>query len=171
MSRASWWLLLVLFPVGAAVGAAGDVPALAVLKNAEYQVSLGSHTVRLTDGVFQAGSSPGDFLHVALHRAALGDLNGDGIEDAAVILVQTTMGSGTFYDLAILTMEKGGFQQRGAVLLGDRIRVRSLRVTSGAVEVAMIAHGAADPACCPTRRITKRYRLQDGVIVEQSRTK
>jgi hypothetical protein len=161
--------LVVFLPTAVAFGAHRDAPALVLLKNAEYRVSLGERKVQLTSGNFETGNSPSDYLRVTLHLAAFGDVNDDGIDDAAVILVQTTMGSGAFHDLAILTMEQGRFRQRGAVLLGDRVRIRSLHVRAGNVEVAMITHTDTDPACCPTRRVVRRYRLQDGVITEQQR--
>ena len=64
-----------------------------------------------------------------------GDLNDDGVADAAVLLVQTTGGSGTFYYLAAALNREGEFVGTEAVLIGDRIVPQRLTVRHGVVIV------------------------------------
>ena len=51
-------------------------------------------------------------------------------------------------------------------MVGDRIQVKSLAVEDQQAVAELIAHGASDPACCPTWNVRKRYELQEGTLVE-----
>jgi hypothetical protein len=64
-----------------------------------------------------------------------GDLDGDGVADAAVLLVQTTGGSGTFYYVAAAFNRGGMFYGTQAVFIGDRILPRQLTIRYGVVIV------------------------------------
>jgi hypothetical protein len=160
LTKASVAVLLALLPLSGALAGQAESRALSLLKNRQYRLALGGQEVRLRNGVFQTGGSPDDYRKVVFHTAAFGDLNRDGRADAAVILVHTSMGSGAFYELAILTMEHGRFVQRRSVLLGDRVVIKSLRVRAGAAQVVMLSHKQSDPSCCPTQPTTRRYPLR-----------
>ena len=60
-----------------------------------------------------------------------GDLDGDGVTDAAVLLVETTGGSGTFYHVAAALNQNGNFVGTRTVFLGDRIAPRQLVIRHG----------------------------------------
>jgi hypothetical protein len=60
-----------------------------------------------------------------------GDLDGDGVMDAAVLLVETTGGSGTFYHVAAALNQNGNFLGTQTVFLGDRIAPRQLVIRHG----------------------------------------
>jgi hypothetical protein len=60
-----------------------------------------------------------------------GDLDGDGVTDAAVLLVETTGGSGTFYHVAAALNQNGNFLGTQTVFLGDRIAPRQLVIRHG----------------------------------------
>jgi len=60
-----------------------------------------------------------------------GDLDVDGVPDAAVLLVETTGGSGTFYHVAAALNQNGNFVGTRAVFLGDRIAPRQLVIRHG----------------------------------------
>jgi len=60
-----------------------------------------------------------------------GDLDGDGVADAAVLLVETTGGSGTFYHVAAAINQNGNFVGTRSVFLGDRIAPRQLVIRHG----------------------------------------
>lgn len=61
-----------------------------------------------------------------------GDLNGDGLEDAAVLLVNDSSGSGTFYyaTLAIKNNDNS-YKATNALLLGDRIAPQTVEIHDG----------------------------------------
>ena len=60
-----------------------------------------------------------------------GDLDADGVPDAAVLLVETTGGSGTFYHVAAALNQNGNFVGTRSVFLGDRIEPRQLVIRHG----------------------------------------
>ena len=64
-----------------------------------------------------------------------GDLDADGVPDAAVLLVETTGGSGTFYHIAAALNQNGNFVGTRAVFLGDRIAPRQLVIRHGVLIV------------------------------------
>jgi hypothetical protein len=64
---------------------------------------------------------------------ASGDLDDDGVSDAAVLLVQTTGGSGTFYYVAVALNRGGTFRGTEAVFIGDRIAPLQLVILHGVV--------------------------------------
>jgi hypothetical protein len=62
-----------------------------------------------------------------------GDLDLDGVADAAVLLVQTTGGSGTFYYVAVALNRGGTFSGTEAVFIGDRIAPLQIAIRHGVV--------------------------------------
>ena len=137
---------------------------LEALKNAEYDSEFPKdHKAKLTDGKYQEEYQPGAAtkLIIGLHPAyAIGDLNGDGVDDAAVILVANPGGSGTFYHLAAVVNENGTPEHVASQSLGDRIQVKSISIRSGEIVLDMVVHGPSDPLCCPTVEVTRTYKLQ-----------
>ncbi len=100
---------------------------------------------------------------------ALGDLDGDGSDDAAVVLVTDPGGSGTFFDLAVLSEQGGAPVNVASQALGDRVDLRSLTIESRRIIVDMVTHGPDDPMCCPSLRQIVTYELQGDVLAEVAR--
>ena len=122
------------------------------LKNGKYEQSTGAGATQKV-------------VVVMIEPVAMGDLNGDKVSDAAVILATNTGGSGTFYDLHAVLNEGGKPVDVSYVLLGDRVQIKSLTIRDGVIEVSMITHGPKDPLCCPTLPVTQSYKLQNGKLV------
>jgi hypothetical protein len=97
---------------------------------------------------------------------AFGDLNGDGIDDAAVILATNTGGSGTFIYLNAVLNDKGAAKFASSISLGDRVSPRTITISEGVLTVDEIRHGPSDPLCCPTQQATLKFKLVDGKLVE-----
>ena len=85
---------------------------------------------------------------VTLEKTAYGDLNGDGVDDAAVVLAWQNGCSGTFRDLVAVQNPSGLPQQIASFLLGDRIQVSEMSIDAGAVALQLITHTCLDPMCC-----------------------
>jgi len=139
------------------------------LKNAEYQSEFSANgTVKLTNGIYREKIAPNSATELIItlsDKVAYGDLNGDGKEDAAAILITDPGGSGTFHHLAIVLNQKESSNHVASQLLGDRVKVKSLSVRSGEIAVEMITHGPNDPMCCPALEVTQNYLLQDDKLV------
>jgi heat shock protein HslJ len=141
------------------------------LKNAEYHSEWPADGVaQLTDGEYRKPTVEGSAteLVIRLVNVIFGDLDGDGVEDAAVILVADPGGSGTFYDLAAVINRDGNPEHVATTFLGDRADIQAFSVESGQVVVDMITHGPDDPMCCPTQRVEQTYELQGDELMQTS---
>ena len=148
----------------AACVAVTPVLTLEALKNAEYASEFSSKgKARLSDGRFEEAIAPGSATKLIITFTdwhAFGDLNGDGLSDAAVILVPNPGGSGTFYTLEAVVNDDGLPKPIASTLLGDRIKINAVTLQAGKVTVDMVTHGKNDPMCCPTQPVTQTYRLE-----------
>jgi hypothetical protein len=165
-------LALALAPVGCKK-AASTPPALTVeaLRNAEYRSEWPKGGVaKLTDGEYQEEIVPGSASKITIlmmpDKVAFGDLNGDGVDDAAVILASSGGGSGTFITLEAVINDAGTPKDVASASLGDRVQINSVVIAGGKITVDMITHGPDDPLCCPSVKTTRTFELQSDTLVE-----
>jgi len=127
------------------------------LKNATYQIpDLGQ--VTLTNGTYQASS--GQSLSVTLSDvSALGDLSGEGSQDAAAILVVNRGESAASIYLAAVVDREGNSDNADTILLGKGVKVKTVSIEGGQINVDLLKHKPTDPICCPTDEIIQSYRL------------
>jgi len=153
--------------------AAEDVPvptpppelSAAILRSAAYfSQHVDEREIRLANGVFR--DTARRVAVVFQPEYAAGDLDSDGVPDAAVVLATTTGGSGTFLDLALVLNEDGRPVNAATRFLGDRVPVDRIRIVEGEVQVDLTMHGPADPMCCPSLEVTRRFRYESGEVVE-----
>ncbi len=129
-----------------------------MLKNATYQIpDQGSFT--LSNGVYQSGATQ----LTLTRKMAIGDVTGDGVQDAAAILALETGGSGTFIYLAVMASQGGKPANLDTLFLGDRVRVQNLTIKNGQVRVQMLKHKSTDPQCCPTNLVTEVYQIDNSL--------
>jgi hypothetical protein len=143
------------------------------LKNAEYRSEWPAEGVaKLTDGEYEEEIVPGAasklIIVVYPDRYAFGDLDDDGVDDAAVVLATSAGGSGTFISLEAVINDKGTPKHVASAELGDRVQVESIMIESGEITVDMVTHGPEDPLCCPTVEGTQKYKLQGDTLVQIS---
>lgn len=91
---------------------------------------------------------------------AFGDLDGDGIEDAAVSLALID-GNAVHRYLAAVLNKDGAPVHVASVSLGLRIGVDALSIEDGIVTAQTVRHAPDDPTCCPTRKVAAAFRLTD----------
>lgn len=142
-----------------------------MLKNAEYQSEWPAEGVaELKDGEYQEEIVPGAasklIIVVYPDMHAFGDLNGDGVDDAGVVLATSGGGSGTFISLEAVINDKGTPKHVASAPLGDRAQIKSVAIESGEITVDMVTHGPEDPMCCPTLEVTQKYELQGDALVQ-----
>ncbi len=149
----------------------GDTFNIAALRNAQYGGMDGSFAIQLTDGHYEGNpfaedgtSRPmADFVD---NVYTFGDLNSDGVDDAAVFLVENDGGSGEFVSVAPVLNENGVPVNAGMASLGDRISLISVKIDNGVIAVDMVTQGPDDPMCCATLEVVRSFELQDGKLVE-----
>ncbi len=135
-------------------------------ENASYVID--GRTLTLADGRYDVPAAPGsaarDVTELGAHRS-YGDLDGDGVADAAAALVQNPGGTGTFHYLAV---EPGGSHRPApTVFLGDRVIVDHVAIAHGRVTVAYLDRSFGDAmAFPPTVPIVRHFALEDGALVD-----
>jgi heat shock protein HslJ len=141
------------------------------LKNSAYYSEWPEDGIaQLTDGEYRKPIVEGSAteLVIRLMDVVFGDLDGDGVSDAAVILITDPGGSGTFFELAAVVNRDGNPEHVATVSLGDRAQIEALSIEAGQVVVEMITHGPDDPMCCPTQQVVQTYALQGNELVQVS---
>jgi len=88
-----------------------------------------------------------------------GDLDYDGLADAAVLLAENTGGTGVFVSMIAVLNRDGSPLPVASIFIEDRPMINSLVIQSGEVLLDAVLHGASDPMCCPTRQVWEGYRL------------
>ncbi len=145
---------------------------LDALPNAEYPIQIASTgKAQLKDGVFEEPVAPGAATKTTIRlgkEQAVGDVNGDGAEDAVVTLVVQPGGSGVFTFLALVLNDNGTAKPVTSVLLGDRILVKSLAIQPGAVVVRMLTRKPDEPmSVTPTVEVRRTFKLRGGKLVKE----
>lgn len=97
-----------------------------------------------------------------------GDLDGDGGEEAVVLLAQSSGGSGEFIYLAAVGRRDGAPSNLATVPLGDRVAVRAGRIENGRVVLDVVQPGEGDARCCPGDLVTRSWELQGGALEERA---
>jgi len=171
MSRALLALALASLSACDAAPNGGRPPVtLESLKNAQFRSEwTASGTARLTDGVYTEAIVPGAASEVRIEiyedRYALGDLDGDGVADAAVVLASRGGGTGTFISLEAVVSSDSGPRHAASAFLGDRSQVKSVVIASDTITVTLVIHSDTDAMCCPTVNATQRYALTGDSLV------
>lgn len=131
--------------------------------------SIDGRSVRLQDGRAEHQAVPGSATRVEtqiLGEPVYGDLDGDGDEDAAVLMWQDTGGSGRFFFVAAALREAGGWRGTKAILIADRVSPTELDIQNGVVKVGYFDRGPSEPiAATPTLGRTLLAAVKTGGLV------
>jgi heat shock protein HslJ len=169
-----------IFPVAVFCLASGPVvaagaPTLEELANAGYQGST-AQSITLDKGVWEG--QPFVEGGASRPRAGLvdgfrlsGDLNGDGRDEAVVLLWENSGGTGTFTRLVVMGRrgEEGKPVSLATTDLGDRVQVRAGRIDGRRIELDMVQAGPTDAACCPTSLVTRMWTFDQGLTEGKSK--
>lgn len=164
-------LLLAPNPSGAAV----PPPSLEQLGNLPYR-GIAEQPIQLKDGSCEpgpatAGSPPQPRVTLVPGARFTGDLNGDRIEDAAVLLAATSGGSSETLYLAVVVGDEDQADIRNVATqsLGNRVKVRALRIDQGKLVLDLLKAGPGDALCCPSLKVRTSFRLDGDALVENGR--
>lgn len=137
-------------------GSAGDP------LNATYTIEW--QEISLLNGRSEVEAAPGSatkIITAVFGTVVLGDLDGDGDEDAALILVHAPGGSGTFYYVAAALNTNGTYRGTNAVLLGDRIAPQYVTVRNGVIVTNYADRRFEEPMSTPPSVGKSRYLTLD----------
>ena len=144
------------------------VPALTVdaLRNAAYTLPnfIGDlFSYQLTDGKYTLGDpTVTGYVEVTLPDTyAFGDLNQDGVNDAAVLLAENFGGTGVFVSVNAVLNEGGQPRHAASTMIDDRPQIGNLDIRDGEIYLEAIVHAFDDPACCPELSVTRSFKLNN----------
>ena len=132
------------------------------------------HPVALTEGHYLGppyipGGAARPKLTLAEPLQVRGDLDSDGSEEVAVLLIAQSGGSGERLYLAVAGRTGAEARNLATQLVGDRVQVRAFRLEGDLLVLDLVAAGLGDAACCPSRKLQNSYRLKgDRLELEQS---
>jgi hypothetical protein len=136
--------------------------------NATYTIE--GRDIPLLNGRREVEATPGSATKIrtwVFDEPVWGDLNGNGAEDAALLLVHDPGGSGTFYYVAAALNTNGAYRGTNGVLLGDRIAPQNVAIRNGAV-IANYADRRFEESMTspPTVGVSKVMTLEAGELQE-----
>ena len=107
-------------------------------------------------------------LYFSIFNISYGDLTGDGREEAVVLSVCNTGGTGNFSEGYIYGYSAGGTQLLARIPGGDRADggLRTASVERGELIVESNDPGELGGSCCPEYIISSRYRLFRGRLIQ-----
>ncbi|HWC74353.1 MAG TPA: alpha/beta hydrolase, partial [Gemmatimonadales bacterium] len=140
----------------------------ATILNAQYRLPSSKSIVRVRDGNWSQASANSRQALTIVDMNARGDLNGDGVPDAVVLLVYSSGGSGVFNYLAAVLNDHGAAKHVSSTALGDRVKVQAIDLVNGRAIADLTVQGDHDPACCPTVRSTRAFAFVNGQLVESA---
>jgi hypothetical protein len=116
--------------------------------------------VQLVDGLYQEGTAGNeDFLLVRVTEyLALGDLDGDGVNEAAVVVTENYGGSGVFMFLAVYAVQDEEAVYQTSTFIDDRARIQGIEIENEEVWLLATVHRLDEPMCCPTLETERHYR-------------
>ena len=165
-------LAIVFVAAGACIFFVGQKKAIAPTvvafdpTNATYLI--GGQPVALVNGKSQAAAAPGSAEQVTTSifgEPVSGDLNGDGRPDAAVMLVQDSGGSGTFYYVAAAINATSDAEGSNAILLGDRIAPQNIEIQNGQIVANYADRNPGEPmTTAQSLGVSKNFIYQSSTL-------
>ncbi|OQY89811.1 MAG: hypothetical protein B6D38_05600 [Anaerolineae bacterium UTCFX1] len=139
------------------------------IRNAQYQLGMtdSPRVVQLVDGRYSEGA-PGDADLITINMMdfiARGDLNGDGMDEVAVVVAENYGGSGVFVFIATYSLINDEPVFQTSTFVDDRPAINALTIEDGEVFLDAVTHAAEDPFCCPTLHNQRHYQLVNNQLI------
>jgi hypothetical protein len=149
---------------------ARTAPSWDELRNTTYR-DVFAAPVTLREGrwlgdPFEPGSASRPMLELVDGLTLEGDLDRDGVPERVVLLASNEGGSGTFLHLAVVSRRGRSVENVATVRIGDRVQVRSGAIENGRIGLDLLEPGPNDPACCPTEKTRRSWRLEGETLKE-----
>ena len=172
MPRSALALLALLLgacgPVGRAPAARDEQRTRVATSPLSASYRIDGRTVALRDGKHEELAAPAS---AALRTTEIwgepvtADVDGDGDQDAIVIIATEQGGSGTFYYVAVAELDGGSYRGSAGVLLGDRIAPQGVTFADGVVTVSYAERKPGEPMSAPPSVASStRFVYRNGVL-------
>lgn len=155
---------------------AGSPPTLVELRNTTYSgLESAGAPITLVNGRWEGQpASRGGVVRSSVTFVdavrLLGDLDGNGGREAAVLLAESSGGSGEFTYLAVVARDGTTLRNVATTPIGDRVQLRAARVVNDRIELDLVQGGEGDAACCPGDLVTRSFRLGPEGLSEDTTT-
>ena len=136
-------------------GSAAAPTSISQLMNMAYDgFDVSEGPIVLSDGIwegepYEEGAAVRPRITFAGDFRLDGDLDGDGMQESAVLLNLSSGGSGQLLHLCIVGIEKGRPVNLATALIGDRVQIRNAKIIDNHIMLDIVEAGPDDPACCP----------------------
>ena len=130
---------------------------------ASYNLGLpGGKTIKLKGGVGTDAAS-GRRVELARDFRMIGDLDRDGHDEAAVVLVDGTGPSRTLY-LSVLNVADGLVETLASAVVGRSLQLRDARIENRRIVLRVLRPVAGDQECCPSEEATLQWTFAGGKL-------
>jgi heat shock protein HslJ len=174
LPRRSWPVVLVLLLLLSGCRTTPQITTLGVstLKNLTY-TGIYADPVTLKQGSYEGEpfvpeGAARPRVQFAEPLYVIGDLDGDGVDEAACFLTESSGGSGSYTYLVIVDNDNSQYKNVVTQKLGDRVMIRALHLEQGKLELDMVTAAPKEAACCPTLKVHKTYRYAGGKLQQTS---
>lgn len=138
-------------------------PTFEQLANLRYRtVFAKGSSVQLRDGSRRMRTAFGSnriFTTIQLAGMyATGDLDGDGVPDAAAVLVSSPGGVGSFLELQAVLNLPEGLRQAASAYLTELAEVAAIEIERGEIKVTLVDNEG--------ETVARRYRFEESQLVE-----
>lgn len=143
-------------------------------KNFTYEVSCvgeDKRKVTVKDGEFseikEVDGYPDRFFY-GVSEPNYGDIDGDGAEEAVLISICNTGGTGNFSVGHVFGMKNGKAEEIATIAGGDRAYggLREIKIENGLIVIKQNDVGERGGACCPEFEVTTKARFTNGKLEE-----
>jgi len=160
--RLNWLIALLITPLSG-FATTTTAPTMAGLADASYSGIEGQDFTlkhgRWEGAPYIKGGASRPSAGLAGDFRLSGDLDGDGNEEAVVLLWQSNGGSGVFSSIAVMSKRDGNIVELGHAPLGDRVQLRAADISDGVLQLDVVQQGPDDAACCPTQLASRQWTL------------
>lgn len=104
---------------------------------------------------------------VDISMIAFGDLNGDKVDDAAIIVAYYSGVNVVAYSLTAVIAKTGNVLVTVPVDLGIKVNIKQFKIVSGKIAFNGVFLGENNGLCCPSHKATYAYRVKKGALVSQ----
>jgi len=159
-------------PPGSATPAGADSITREAMENATYVgIEPAGGEVTLAAGIwegrpYEEGGATRPVVRLLGDFEVRGDLDGDGTDEAVVLLGSSGGGSGEFVYLAVVEGRGGLAKNFDTAPIGDRVQVRGARIAAGRIALDLVQAGPSDASCCPGDLVTRSWELRQRRLVE-----
>jgi len=141
-----------------------------MIRNMVYVLPLNGNAVQMVDGEY-SGQPTGALESIRakiLEPIAFGDLNGDGVEDAAVVIGESgpAGGNGFFPSLITILNQNGKPIQSFSAKISGNANIDNLTIMDGTIVVNARVVGPKDPMARPSKPQVLTYQFtQDALFL------